>query len=143
PLFRMAEIYLNLAEAYNETNKPADALKYLNAVHNRAGLPSITETDQNNLREIIKREKAIEFFNENQRYFDVKHWKDPRIGTEIIGGPKRELVFHVTSNSGEASVIKGYWDTVRYETYWHPRMYLEPFPLQEVNKGIIVQNPGY
>lgn len=143
PLFRMAEIYLNLAEAYNETNKPTDALKYLNAVHNRAGLPSITETDQNNLREIIKREKAIEFFNENQKYFDVKHWKDPRIGTEIIGGPKRELVFHVTSNSGEASVIKGYWDTVRYETYWHPRMYLEPFPLQEVNKGIIVQNPGY
>lgn len=143
PLFRLAETYLNLAEAYNEYGNSTEALKYLNAVHNRAGLPAITESEQNALRELIKREKAIEYFNENHRYYDVKHWKDPKIATEIIGGPKRELVFHVTSNSGEASVIKGYWDAVRYETYWHPRMFLEPFPQDEVNKGIIVQNPGY
>ena len=143
PLFRMAEIYLNLAEAYNEKGNATKALEYLNAVHNRAGLPSINVSGKEQIMEKIKREKALEFFNENQRYFDVKHWMDPDIATEIIGGPKRELIFHVTENSRTAESVIEYWDAVRYETYWHPRMYLEPIPQPEVNKGIIVQNPGY
>ena len=111
-------------------------------VHNRAGLPSINETDQSALREIIKREKALEFFHENHRYYDVKHWKDKDIAN-IIGGPKRELQFHVTANSGVKDVVISYWDAVAYETYWNPKMYLEPFPQNEINKGIIHQNPGY
>lgn len=143
PLFRLAEIYLNLAEAYNEKGNSTKALENLNMVHNRAGLPSINVSGKNEIMEKIKREKALEFFNENQRYFDVKHWMDPNIATEIIGGPKRELVFHVTENTRVAESVIEYWDAVRYETYWHPRMYLEPIPQDEVNKGVIAQNPGY
>ena len=71
PLFRLAETYLNLAEAYNEYDNPTKALENLNKVHERAGLPAITERDQTKLREIIQREKAIEFFSENHSYFDV------------------------------------------------------------------------
>lgn len=142
PLFRMAEIYLNLAEAYNEIGETSLALENLNMVHNRAGLPSINETGQPALREIIKREKALEFFHENHRYYDVKHWKDKDIAN-IFGGPKRELQFHVTANSGVKDVVISYWDAVAYETYWNPKMHLEPFPQNEINKGIIHQNPGY
>ena len=79
PLFRMAEIYLNLAEAYNEYGNPTKALENLNMVHNRAGLPAVTETDRDALREIIHRERAVEFYRENLRYYDVKHWKDENI----------------------------------------------------------------
>ena len=42
PLFRLAETYLNLAEAYNEKGIAAKALENLNKVHNRAGLPKVT-----------------------------------------------------------------------------------------------------
>lgn len=144
PLFRMAETYLNLAEAYNEVGNTAKALENLNAVHNRAGLPSITESNQAALRRSIWREKAVEFAGENHRYFDVKHWKHPDIANGIIGGQFRELQFQITGptpNIRESLV--SYWDANTYVGYWHPKMYLEPFPQTEVNKGIIVQNPGY
>ena len=149
PLFRMAEIYLNLAEAYNETGNTVKALENLNIIHNRAGLPAITETNKDKLRILIQREKAIEMMGENRRYFDAKHWKLSNIDDGVIGGPMRELQFLVdTRNTGsvnhnlpEAQV--SYWDALSYVAFWHPKMYLEPIPQGEVNKGIIIQNPGY
>lgn len=108
PLFRLAETYLNLAEAYNEAGDPTNALRNLNMVHNRAGLPAITTTDQEELRKKIWREKALEYFHENHRYYDVKHWKHPEIATNIHGGQKRELQFRVTANSGSASALIEY-----------------------------------
>lgn len=143
PLFRMAETYLNLAEAYNEVGNTEKALHNLNVVHNRAGLPSITETNQSTLRKVIWREKAIEFIGENHRYFDVKHWKHPDIGNGIIGGQYREFQFQINGPNNWQESLLQYWDANTYIGYWHPKMYLEPFPQTEVNKGIIIQNPGY
>lgn len=148
PLFRLAETYMNLAEAYNEMGDSQNALKYLNAVHNRAGLPSITVTDQAKLREIIQREDAIEFFQENHRYFDVKHWKRADIDKGICGGEMRMLQFNIKDTDEAtwpyaAQWIETYWDAVAYTAFWTPAMYLEPFPQSEINKGTITQNPGY
>lgn len=144
PLFRVAEIYLNLAEAYNEVGNSAKALQYLNVVHNRAGLPSITETDQTKLRAIIQREWAIEFFMEGQRLFQVKHWKLANIGTEILGGPVMEFEFQTLNSSNNLpSNLISYWNYIVYNKFWHPRMFLDPIPQLEVNKGIVSQNPGY
>lgn len=144
PLFRMAETYLNLAEAYNESGNPSKGLEALNMVHTRAGLPSLIATGKDELRRLIWREKAIEFYGENQRYYDVKHWKHPNIGNGIIGGQMRELVFFVSASPRNlASNQRKYWDSNSYIAYWHPKMYLEPFPQYEVNKGVIIQNPGY
>jgi hypothetical protein len=147
-LFRLAETYLNLAEAYNEAGNSAKALENLNIIHNRAGLPSITETNKEKLRSLIQREKAIEFMGENHRYFDVKHWKLSNIGNGIIGGQMREFQFLVNEtltggNHNLPEALISYWDTNSYIAYWNPKMYLEPIPQSEVNKGIIVQNPGY
>ncbi|MCL1934647.1 MAG: RagB/SusD family nutrient uptake outer membrane protein [Candidatus Azobacteroides sp.] len=148
PLFRMAEIYLNLAEAYNEVGNSAKALENLNLVHNRAGLPSITETDKDKLRALVQREKAIEMEGENRRYYDAKHWKLANIGAGIIGGQMREFQFLVDQsktggNQNLPDCLISYWDANTYVAYWNPKMYLEPIPQSEVNKGIIVQNPGY
>lgn len=148
PLFRMAEIYLNLAEAYNEYGNSAKALENLNKVHNRAGLPKITETSQTKLRAIIQREFAIELFQESHRYFDVKHWKRADIGDGICGGPMRMLQFKIKKDDAAtwpfaAKWIESYWDAVVYTSYWNPAMFLEPFPQSEINKGATTQNPGY
>lgn len=145
PLYRMPELYLNLAEAYNETGQTTLALQNLNIVHNRAGLPSITETDQTKLRTIIQREWATEYYNEGgKRYWDIKAWK---IAPVIMGGPKYEFQFSVTNTATSvlnlASNLKTYWNCQVINQYWAPKMFLEPIPQGEVNKLIIAQNPGY
>ena len=146
PLFRLAETYLNLAEAYNEYGNPQKALENLNMVHNRAGLPSITETGKEKLRALIQREMAVELFQEVHRYFDVKHWKRADIADGICGGPMRMLQFLVMEGSTwpyPAKNVQQWWDAVVYNAYWSDSMYLEPFPQDEINKGSITQNPGY
>ena len=146
PLFRLAETYLNLAEAYNEYGNPTKALENLNKVHNRAGLPSITEKDQAKLRAIIQREKAIEFFCENHRYFDVKHWKHKDIANGICGGSMRGFTYNIKADATwpyAAENIETYWEAELYQAFWSPAMFLEPFPQSEVNKGTTTQNPGY
>ncbi|WP_158624881.1 RagB/SusD family nutrient uptake outer membrane protein [Gynurincola endophyticus] len=142
PLFRLAAYYLSSAEAYNETGDPVRALQRLNIVHERAGLPPVTETNQDLLREIIQREWAIEFIQEKYRFNDLKHWKHPDIANGIIGGPIRFLAFN---NGGDALATGNvnYSNTVRYNGYWHSKQFLNPFPQSEVNKGYLVQNPGY
>ena len=148
PLFRLAETYLYLAEAYNEYGNSSKALENLNKVHNRAGLPAIEETDQNKLRQIIQREDAIEFFQENHKYYNSKHWKRSDIDKGICGGEMRMLQFNIQNTDEatwpyEASYIETYWDAIAYTAYWNPSMFLEPIPQSEVNKGITTQNPGY
>ena len=142
PLFRLAENYLHLAEAYNEIGDDINARKYLNIIRNRAGLPSTTETNQAKLRELIVREKALEYFEENHRYYDVKHWKHPEIGTKILGGDMTEISFF-TTDGNQKEALQSYWDAYSFTGYWHPKWFLEPFFQNEVNKGILSQNPGY
>jgi hypothetical protein len=142
PLFRLASAYLSSAEAYNETGQSANALQRLNTIHQRAGLPAITTTDQAQLRAIIQREWAVEFFDEQYRLHDVKHWMLPTIGTAIIGGPIHTFGF----NNGGAVVATGntnYNDYVLYTAFWSPKQFLNPFPTTEINKGYLIQNPGY
>ena len=146
PIFRLAETYLNLAEAYNEYGNTAKALENLNVIHNRAGLPSITETDQDKLREIIQREKFIEMFAENHKYFDVKHWKRADIADGLLAGSMRAFTFNIKAGATwpyDKSTIDTWWETEYFVSFWSPVMYLEPFPQVEVNKGTITQNPGY
>ena len=141
PLFRLAENYLHLAEAYNEIGDNANALKYLNIIRNRAGLPAVAETNQAKLRELIVREKALEYFEENHRYYDLKHWKHEDID-KLLGGDMTEISYLTTDGNTKAG-LQSYWDAYSYTAYWHPKWHLEPFLQSEVNKGIIVQNPGY
>ncbi|RZK60707.1 MAG: RagB/SusD family nutrient uptake outer membrane protein [Pedobacter sp.] len=146
PLFRMSEFYLNLAEAYNELGNTAKALENLNIVHNRAGLPSITEVDKDKLRLLIQREWTIEFYKENRRYFDVKHWKRTDIGAGIIGGQYEEFKFTFVAGKTNPAItadILTYFNANSLSPYWNPKMFLEPIPLSEINKRILIQNPGY
>jgi hypothetical protein len=142
PIFRLAAAYLSAAEAWNEAGQTQKALDRLNKIRQRAGLPAVTETDQSNLRAIIQREWAVEFFDENYRLHDVKHWKLPNIANGILGGPIRAMAF----NSGAAVKLTGntnYTDKVIYTALWAPKQYLNPFPQTEINKGYLMQNPGY
>lgn len=145
PLYRLAEFYLDQAEADNELGNQPQSLLNLNIIRKRAGLPDITETDQTKLRKIIHREWAAEFYEEGHRLFDVKHWKLNDIGNGIIGGEKKGFVFtYVNGSYGLVSAnYLTYSTKVLYTAFWKSNQFLEPFPVVEVNKGYLVQNPGY
>lgn len=85
-LFRLAEIYLNYAEALNEceARDVDEVLKYVNKVRERAGLPGygdgpefimLKSKEKEAIRELIRRERRIELAFENHRFYDVRRWK--------------------------------------------------------------------
>jgi len=145
PIYRLAEFYLDLAEAYNELGDATNALANLNVIRQRAGLPDATNTDKDQLRKIIQREWAVEFYEEGHRLYDVKHWKLDDIGNGIIGGSKKNFIFtYANGDYGSTSAdYRTYSVQEVYQGFWSPNQYLSPFPRTEINKGYLVQNPGY
>jgi len=74
PFFRIAEIYLNYAEAKFELGDEVTAREYVNKVRRRASvnLPDIPATvTGEDLRRRIYNERRIELAFENHRFFDV------------------------------------------------------------------------
>ena len=87
PIIRLAELYLNYAEAYNEYYGPGqEVFNALNEVRSRSGIPDIEEVwsnsnlavnvnkhlDKDGLREIIQQERLIEMAFEGHRYYDIQ-----------------------------------------------------------------------
>jgi starch-binding outer membrane protein, SusD/RagB family len=74
-LMRYADILLMYAEAKIEANElDATVLTAINLVRNRAGQPSITLGTQAAMRQIVRRERAVEFAGEGLRLFDLRRW---------------------------------------------------------------------
>ncbi len=80
-LLRLSDVYLLLAEAYANTGDETNALKYLNLVRERAGLPDATGGAD--LLTKIKKERQLELCLEGDRYFDLVRWGDAV--TELTG----------------------------------------------------------
>ena len=53
------------------------------------------------------------------------------------------MAFYHVGEQNTYDALQYCWDNYAYTGYWHPKCFLEPFLQTEVNKGIIVQNPGY
>lgn len=146
PIMRMAEVYLNYAEALNEYNGgPTDeAYKAIDAVRARVGMPGLKKgMSQEDFREAILHERAVEFAYEEVRFFDLIRWKKYDVfGTQLHGlhvyrhkkTKEYEFVpFELTKYS------RSWW-----KTGWQPAMCLSAFPANEVSKGYgLVQNPGW
>lgn len=93
PIIRYAEVLLNYVEAMNEmeesytddennitvTRDVDEMVKYFNMIRFRAGLPGITAEDaqdRTTMRELIKRERQVEFALEGRRFYDLRRWGD-------------------------------------------------------------------
>lgn len=147
PLIRMPEIYLYMAEVMNQLGQASvkdefgrDAYDYLNLVHERAGLPSVTVAEVpsgESLLEYLLDERAREFGQEDIRYHDMRRY---RKGAEWATRPLEELV---TTKIGDNEF--NYQINVREEKYlWYDHWYLIPFPVSEINKKYgLIQNPGW
>ena len=99
PIIRLAELYLNYAEAANEAFGPdgkapeaaLTALEALNEIRARVSMPPVLDaytSDKDLLRARIKNERTVELCFEGYHYYcDIRRWKDaPAIGRSTLYG---------------------------------------------------------
>lgn len=137
PYMRLAEMYLNLAEALNEANGPSpEVFAALDVIRNRSGMPNVPRNlNQVALRKFIENERSVELYLENHRYFDVKRM----LMGDVFKGPIYDLKVIRQKNGSYTYTKYKYHDRA-----WFVHWYLHPFPYNEVNKGYgLIQNPGW
>jgi hypothetical protein len=152
-LFQLNEIYLNYAEAMNEAYGPDNnngyrytAREAVNIIRSRSGQPAIASgsAPYPSFRELIRHERAIELAFDNQRFWDIRRWM---IAEEegVMRGDMIGIKITMIAPDVPVSISSGF----AYEPYifekrnFSRKMYLHPFSTNEVNKGYLVQNPGY
>lgn len=158
PLIRYAEVLLNYVEAMNEMEEPytdeangvtvsrntGEMARYFNMIRYRAGLPGITEADaqdRDKMRELIKRERQVEFALEGRRFYDLRRWGDLR---KTMADPY--IVMNVDARTSEPQ--KFYTRTI--STYKYSllnvsnKMCLYPIPQSILDKNSqLDENPGW
>lgn len=139
PIIRLADLYLLYAEALSEANNGpnADAIKYLNEVRSRSGMPDYEAANysgssaREQFHNAIKYERQVEFFLEGQRYFDLRRWKE---GDEL----QLDMVGAVIED-GVVSRKK-----INWVDFFEDKYYFHPFYNNWVNNTPgLYQNPKY
>jgi hypothetical protein len=152
PIIRMADLYLMKAEILNELNGPGpEVWEEINKIRRRAGIPDIetaysdgsicssnylnSHTDKSRLRNIILRERSIEFAFEGSRFFDMRRYKrafsefnSPTMGWEGNAATADEFFILRTKQKRLFSMRDNLW----------------PIPAGELNKNPnLIQNPSW
>lgn len=139
-IIRLAEVYLNQAEALYETGDEGGARKAVNAVRERAGMPDITASGSD-LLEAIRHERRIELVLEEHRYFDVRRWKDAPM---YFGTTVHAVTIHMKPDGSKTYFDSALRSSIGGDRKWDDKMYWLPIPKAEMDKNPnFVQNPGY
>ena len=145
PIIRLAELYLNVAECYAELDDEANALRYLNPIRERAGVPALTSSmisqSGKTVLDYVRAERFIEFYGEAIRYNDLRRWK---IAPEQLAANKREGLY-VEEKVYDPSFEEFNKRTIlRHGFQWEDRQYLLPIENGEVYASKkLVQAPNY
>ncbi|NDV77575.1 RagB/SusD family nutrient uptake outer membrane protein [Dysgonomonas sp. 511] len=175
PVLRLAEVYLIYAEALIErygqiTN--AQLNESVNKLRERAGVKGLT-TEMAvlhglDMKEEIRRERAVELFMEGHRFDDLKRWgiaeaalNESRCGM-VVGDASYPTVFVDDEGNATSRYAKNtyVWGEEKVETakgklscvvissksnhYFSKTHYLWPLPSGQIAKNpSLIQNPGY
>ncbi|MDD3542913.1 MAG: RagB/SusD family nutrient uptake outer membrane protein [Petrimonas sp.] len=136
---RYTEMFLNYAEAANETWGPVNsdygytAKDVIAAIRKRAGIKQpdtylLSISDKETMRALIQNERRLELCFEGFRFWDLRRWKKDL--TEAVKG--------VHINQGSYSYF-----TVEERAYDNEYMHYGPIPNNDVVKFGIIQNAGW
>lgn len=141
-LYRLADAYLIYAEALNEAQGPIKAARdAINAIRNRSGQPNVpTDLTPDQFRELVHNERTIELAFENNRLWDATRWMTAE---EEIGGDMYGLQIKRVTTPTEHFTYLPYVPTQVGTRVFRRGMYLHCFIQTEVDKGFLVQNPGW
>ena len=152
PIIRMSDLYLNYAEALNETKDSPDAevYEFIQAVRHNAGLDQEGDllntwaqfsnnpgkpTTKEGMREIIQQERMVELALEGYRYWDLRRWK---LAEEYFSRPIRGWnIFR--------SDVEGFYEVENiYYRNFLKKDYLWPISQNEILRNPnLIQNPGW
>ncbi|AIY15188.1 RagB/SusD family nutrient uptake outer membrane protein [Cellulophaga baltica] len=133
-LYRLAEIYLNYAEAQAELGNDDSARIFVNKISSRALQPAITAAGEE-LKEAIKRERRIELAFEGHNFFDERRW----MNEEHLGFPIQGLTW---TKAPDGTLSNTEYTVVTRP--WFQKHYYLPIPATEVEKApSLLQNSGY
>lgn len=156
---RVAQIYLDYAEAMNEAYGPnADpegygltAVQAINTIRNRVGMPNVLPeftADKTTFRERIRNERAVELQFENHRWFDLRRWM---IAENVFSKPIRGVrAMPKAANHGsvaDKSTLQFNYNYIPITTevrVFEKRHYWYPLPKNHVDDLYnLIQNPGW
>ena len=149
PVIRLADLYLMMAEALNESKAAPDTevYKWIDLVRERASLEGVVEswnkysinpekvTTQAGMRDIIHQERMNELAFEGERYWDLLRWKKaedymnkPIKGWNVLGETTEEY-YEIKVVAQPEFLTKNYF-----------------FPLRKASLDVnsnLIQNPGW
>lgn len=156
PIIRYAEVLLNYAEAVFERDdkiSDEDLAISLNLTRKRVNpnMPDLTNAfvSANNLdmRTEIRRERTVEFYDENFRIDDLKRWKTA----------EEEMPMNLTGVKWRGTEYETKWSDASFKTMdaegciiyeqgrvWEEKHYLYPLPIDQLKLNPnLKQNPGW
>lgn len=170
-IYRYAELLLMYAEALNEASGPSSAVyEAISKVRARESvqMPAVDATmypTQEDVRNLIRRERVVELIGEGKRYWDVRRWG---IGEEVQN--RSFYSMHISKFNSDGS-FAGYQDKIAVRTsltdptqeeffeipegakggrlmhtgiFNNPKLYVWPIPEDAINKsfsGALKQHP--
>jgi len=167
PQIRLAEVYLIYAEALYELNNSitdGQLNESINKTRARGGLPALTNAfaaaNGLNLKEEIRRERAVELFGENTRFDDLKRWgiAEQTLNTNNVGSviegtdyqgnpalynPARYLFGEITVPTAVGNRSSLLLDPASNKNFQR-KHYLWPLPTGQIQINTnLLQNPEY
>ncbi|WP_262247489.1 RagB/SusD family nutrient uptake outer membrane protein [Parapedobacter soli] len=179
-IMRYAEILLNYAEAKIELGEmDATVVNAVDQVRTRVGMPGILTVDPSRngdeakMRQIVRRERKVEFSRESLHFFDMRRWRigdlqnaEPTYGYPLASGVNaaqgiypdgyEQVTPDMVPSYGPAGSERDLNDIASYQAYasklrvrdrdrmWDDKLYLWPIPQTERNKAPwLTQNAGY
>ena len=156
PIIRYAEVLLNYAEAVFERDdkiSDEDLAISLNLTRKRVNpnMPDLTNAfvsaNKLDMRTEIRRERTVEFYDENFRIDDLKRWKTAEEEMPMnLTGVKWRGTEYETKWSDASSKTMDAEGCIIYEQgrVWEEKHYLYPLPIDQLKLNPnLKQNPGW
>lgn len=142
PVFRLGEIYLNLAEAAFELNKSEEALSAINTIRNRAGIVNLNNISIENIRH----ERKVELAFEGHRFWDMKRWRIAHLDVTEGGlnGFRGSALYPWYDIRDKMFVFEIGTNTPKQTRLFLEKNYYTRINNEDMNSNPnLVQNPGY
>lgn len=147
PIIRLAELYLNYAEAANEAYGPTGAApgatltaeQAINVIRTRATMPGVEAqylVSKEVFRDKIKNERTVELcFEGFHHYFDTRRWKDaPALMSQPLIGVNAEKLPAATAAYPTGFRYSRYELPADRQPRWKDEMYHFPFDTDDYYK---------